>query len=179
MKELKDFLPGEKIKHKTFGIGRITEIISSEPPVRWVVNFNEKGSKTIIVDRNHLDELDFGVSQLTYEEVKNALREVLEEEHPVSPVEMGERWTGGKMILKPNRDDLKPKEIPLDNFFHKIVMVRERLRVLEQKINNHEMMTDEDRIELQQYITRIYGSLTTFNILFKSREDWFTGQKEK
>ena len=105
------------------------------------------------------------------------MREVLEEELPVSNIEMGERWTGGKMVLIPNRDDLKPKEIPLDSFFHKIVMLRERLRVLEQKINNHEMLTDEDRVEFQQYITRIYGSLTRFNIFFKSRDDFFIVQK--
>jgi uncharacterized radical SAM superfamily protein len=90
---------------------------------------------------------------------------------------MGDRWTGGKMILVPNRKDLQPKEIPLDGFFHKIVMIRDRLRVLEQKINAHEMFTDEDKVEFHQYITRIYGSLTTFNVLFKNRDDWFVGQK--
>ncbi len=179
MKQLKDFLTGEKIKHKSFGIGRILEIKSIESPVKWVVDFPEHGTKTLLITEEQIEELDTPGSQLTFEDIKNAMREVLEEELPVSNIEMGERWTGGKMVLIPNRDDLKPKEIPLDSFFHKIVMLRERLRVLEQKINNHEMLTDEDRVEFQQYITRIYGSLTTFNIFFKSRDDFFIGQKGK
>lgn len=94
-------------------------------------------------------------------------------------VEIGEKWNGGTMVLQPGRTDLKGKEIPIDVFFHKIVMLRDRLRVLEQNINSNQKLSDSEKIDLQQYITRIYGSLTTFNILFDDKEDWFVGEKSK
>lgn len=80
------------------------------------------------------------------------------------------------MVLKPGETGLKDKEIPIDQFFHKIVMVRDRLRVMEQRINSSKL-DDEDKVNLQQYITRIYGSLTTFNILFRNKEQHFVGEK--
>jgi hypothetical protein len=82
------------------------------------------------------------------------------------------------LIIQPAEEELKSKEIPVDTFFHKIVMTRDRLRVLEAKINAHEKLADSDKIDLQQYITKIYGSLTTFNVLFKYKEDWFVGEKK-
>src|SRR5450631_1327210 len=85
-------------------------------------------------------------------------------------VKLGERWTGGTMLLQ-------PKEIPIEVFFHKIVMARDRLRVLEQNINSNKNLSDEEKVNLQQYITRIYGSFTTFNVLFKNKEHWFMGDK--
>jgi uncharacterized radical SAM superfamily protein len=94
-------------------------------------------------------------------------------------VEMGQRWNGGKMVLFPSDKNMKEKEIPLETFFHKIVMLRDRLRVLEQKINAHAQLTDEDKVDMQQYITRIYGSLTTFNVLFKSDDEHFVGEGRK
>ncbi|MFW5831303.1 MAG: hypothetical protein ACOCVA_03575, partial [Prolixibacteraceae bacterium] len=98
----------------------------------------------------------------------NALNEV---------VPLGEKWKGGKMLLKPANPELTAKEIPVESFFHKIVMLRDRLRVLEQNINSHKVLTDEEKINLQQYITRIYGSLTTFNVLFAEKEHYFKGVK--
>jgi hypothetical protein len=92
-------------------------------------------------------------------------------------VPMGDRWTGGKMVLTP-ATATQSKEIPIETFFHKIVMVRDRLRVLEQNINSHPRLNDEDRVNLQQYITRIYGSLTTFNVLFKDKEQYFVGSSK-
>ncbi|TAK41900.1 MAG: hypothetical protein EPO28_07985, partial [Saprospiraceae bacterium] len=92
-------------------------------------------------------------------------------------VPLGDKWKNGMMILKPEDENLKPKEIPIEAFFHKIVMVRDRLRVMEQRINASEQLSDEDKINLQQYITRIYGSLTSFNLLFKNKEDNFVGEK--
>lgn len=92
---------------------------------------------------------------------------------------MAGKWTGGTLLMKPGSGDLAPKEIPIDTFFHKIVMVRDRLRVLEQNINTHKILSDEDKVDLQQYITRIYGSLTTFNVLFKNQEQQFKGSSKE
>ncbi|MFN8258364.1 MAG: hypothetical protein U0W24_21930 [Bacteroidales bacterium] len=95
-------------------------------------------------------------------------------------VPLGEKWTGGKLILQPANTSLQNKEIPIETFFHKIVMLRDRLRVLEQNINSSPKLSDEEKIDLQQYITRIYGSLTTFNVLFNDKNQYFVGTgKEK
>ena len=115
---------------------------------------------------------------VTFNEAEKSLIKILKTWSDISEVvPLGDRWDGGMMILQPEDDSLKPKEIPIDAFFHKIVMVRDRLRVLEQRINSHDKLTDEDKFNIQQYITRIYGSLTTFNVLFKNKEDNFVGDK--
>ena len=90
---------------------------------------------------------------------------------------MGDKWKGGKLILEPADTSLKPKEIPIEDFFHKIVMLRDRLRVMEQKINANTKMDDIEKVDMQQYITRIYGTLTSFNVLFRYPKQQFTGQK--
>ncbi len=109
--------------------------------------------------------------------VENAIERVINRlgfENPDAVIEqLGARWHNGRVMLHPADASLQPKEVPLETFFHKIVMVRNNLRVLEQKINAHEKLTDGEKVEMQQYITRSYGSLTTFNILFKEKEDQF------
>ena len=94
-----------------------------------------------------------------------------------STVALGDRWKGGTLVVKPSNPDLQSKEIPVETFFHKIVMLRDRLRVLEQNINSHSVLTDAEKVDLQQYITRIYGSLTSFNFLFADSKNFFVGQK--
>jgi hypothetical protein len=92
-------------------------------------------------------------------------------------VDLGRKWQGGVMLLQPANKDLQAKEIPIETFFHKIVMMRDRLRVLEQNINSNDHLTDEEKVNLQQYISRIYGSMTSFNVLFENKEDYFVGAK--
>ena len=109
---------------------------------------------------------------------RQVLREVLLDELGVRDVNMGDRWNGGELVLIPGREGTQEKRLPLDVFFKKIVMVRDKLRVLEQKINGHKGLSDEEKVQLQQYITGCYGTLTTFNVLFGSKEDQFMGQKK-
>ena len=93
-------------------------------------------------------------------------------------VHIGDKWKGGKLILEPADTNLKSKEVKIEDFFHKKTMVRDRLRVMEQKVNSS-TLEEHEKIDLQQYITRIYESLTTFNVLFKLKEQQFVGQKSK
>ena len=111
------------------------------------------------------------------EELKRVVREVLEDESGFGLAPIAERWTGGKLVIQPRDPGLQSKEIPLETFFHKIVMVRDKLRVLEQKINANTKLSEPEKVDLQQYITKIYGSLTTFNALFKHKEDNFIGAR--
>lgn len=111
------------------------------------------------------------------EELKRVVREVLEEENAFGFAPIGERWAGGTLTIKPRDESLAAKDIPIDTFFHKIVMVRDKLRVLEQKINASGL-SEAEKVDLQQYITKVYGSLTTFNVLFRLKEDQFAGGKE-
>jgi hypothetical protein len=111
------------------------------------------------------------------DEFKRVLSRVIRDELGVGEVEIAGRWEGGEMILKPGKEGLQEKHIPLDALFHKIVMIRDRLRVLEQKINTHPKLASDEKVQLQQYVTGCYGSLTTFNVLFADRDDQFVGQK--
>ena len=111
------------------------------------------------------------------EELVSALRDLLAASGSVPETQIGAKWEGGTLVLKPGKAGLQEKEVPIETFFKKIVMLRDRLRVLEQKVNAS-TLADADKVDLQQYITRCYGSLTTFNMLFDDREDWFVGEKK-
>ena len=113
------------------------------------------------------------------DEFRRVLREVLREELGVGDAPLGDRWRGGELVLKPGKDGTQEKRIPIEAFFQKVVMLRDKLRVLEQKVNGSKNLESDEKVQLQQYITGCYGSLTTFNVLFREREDWFVGQGSK
>ena len=176
--ELYDISIGARVKHPSMGIGVIYNI----DPRTIHVFFKEHGEQPISRHFEGLEVIAPGAEiekvPLDLEHVQDCLREVLEEmQTPQRPVEMAKRYEGGTLELRPKDASLKSKDLPIDDFFHKIVMIRDRFRVLEQKINAHNALSEQDKVELQQYITRCYGTLTSFNVLFEDKEDHFVGQK--
>ena len=117
------------------------------------------------------------ITDMDAEEFREVLRAVLRDELGVGEVALGGRWEGGELVLKPGKEGTAEKRIPIESLFNKIVMIRDKLRVLEQKVNAHPRLSAEDKVQMQQYVTQCYGSLTTFNVLFAERSDGFTGQK--
>lgn len=170
---------GARIAHPKYGEGAIF----GESGAAWRIFFQEHGEKELTKTYESYEVIEAAPAEagngIELEDVIAAVENVFDQylESP-APIALGEKWEGGTMELKPADDDLKSKEIPIETFFHKIVMLRDRLRVLEQNINSHGKLSDEDKVNLQQYITRCYGSLTTFNVLFDRKEDGFTGEKK-
>ena len=168
---------GTRLQHTQYGPGVIVGIRYAT----YLISFINHGMKEIDKTDKHLDEIipeNITAEIETLSEVEKSLLKILRlwggiTEH----VPLGDRWQHGVMLLQPADKSLKPKEIPIEDFFHKIVMLRDRLRVLEQNINSNKKLTDEEKVAMQQYITGCYGSLTTFNVLFKNKEHWFVGEK--
>ena len=127
-----------------------------------------------------IEAVEDEVDTISFSEVEQSLISILKRWSDASSITpIADKWKGGNLVLKPGDANLSEKEIPIDTFFHKIVMVRDRIRVMEQKINSSNNLDDQEKVDLQQYITRIYGSLTTFNVLFKNQSDNFVGEKTK
>lgn len=175
---MEELAVGTRVDHPRYGEG----IVSKNKVTSYEIFF-ERGGKIEISKRSEdLEVLESPEEKprnsLTLPEIEKVLRYILEDQSALQEiVPLGDKWLGGNMLLQPANVSLKPKEIPIEAFFHKIVMVRDRLRVLEQNINSHAGLSDEDKVNLQQYITRIYGSLTTFNILFADKDHYFVGAK--
>jgi hypothetical protein len=168
---------GTRLQHTQHGPG----VIVGVKYATYLISFIYHGIIEIDKTDKGLDEIipeNVTAEVETTSEVEKSLLKILRQWNGFSEVvKLGDRWKGGMMLLQPADKSQKPKEIPVDVFFHKIVMARDRLRVLEQNINSHKGLSDEDKVNLQQYITRIYGSFTTFNVLFKDKEHWFVGEK--
>ena len=168
---------GTRLQHTQHGPGVIVGVRYAT----YLVSFINVGVKEIEKTDNSLDEIipeNVTLEVETVSDVEKSLLKILRMWGEVSEVvPLGDRWKGGVMLLQPADKMQKPKEVPVDIFFHKIVMLRDRLRVMEQQITAHKILSDEEKVNLQQYITRIYGTLTTFNVLFKNKEHWFVGEK--
>lgn len=168
---------GTRLQHTHHGQGVITGVRYAT----YLITFLNHGTKEIDKNDPNLDEIipDNITEEIeTSSEMEKSILKILRLWNGFSEiVPLGDKWKGGTMILQPADKSQKSKEIPVDVFFHKIVMLRDRLRVLEQQVNAHKQLSDEDKVNLQQYITRIYGTLTTFNVLFRNKEQWFVGDK--
>jgi hypothetical protein len=168
---------GTRLQHTQMGPGVIVGLRYAT----YLISFIHHGIKEIdktdtnleeIIPENVTEEIE------THSQVEKSLLKILKLWGGITEnVSLGDKWIGGTVNIQPADKSLKPKEIPIDDFFHKIVMLRDRLRVLEQNINSNKKLSDEDKVNIQQYITRCYGSLTTFNVLFKNKEQYFVGDK--
>ena len=168
---------GSRIDHPEYGKGVVTNVTSKH----YWVTFIENGLETIDLDSEFdvIEASEDDVDTVSFYDVESSLRSILKKWSDVSEiVSIGDKWKEGKLILEPGDTNLQGKEMPIDTFFHKITMVRDRLRVMEQKINSSNL-DEQEKIDLQQYITRIYGSLTSFNVLFKLKSQQFVGQRSK
>ena len=172
---------GMKVEHPEYGTGVVKALSEQSADILF-----DGVLKTVSPEISHLEPAEPMVTvngmetplahfiEQIIEQTAHAVVSELGIERPESVVDqLGGRWHNGRMMLHPADPSLQAKEVPLETFFHKIVMIRNNLRVLEQKVNSHEKLSDGDKVEMQQYISRCYGSMTTFNILFKNREDPF------
>jgi hypothetical protein len=163
---------GAIINHPAFGRGRVAAYDADG----YVLVFKGGDSKRVAFSVDVM-KADGPAGDPELDRIKNAMREVIGEQGWLDvDLEMGRRWVGGTVKLIPGKEDTQPKDIPIEMLFKKIIGIRDKLRVLEQKVNAHAALPAEDKLELQGYITRCYGSLTTFNVLFASKESQFQGQ---
>ena len=166
---------GSRVKHPAFGDGVVIRL----HPAAYELAFTLYGIKSVgrEYDSWEVVEVIPAEEEVSFTAAEKALIKILKTYQGIQEeVPLGDRWIGGKLIMQPEDESLKPKELEIEAFFHKIVMVRDRLRVMEQRINSSKL-NDEEKVNLQQYITRIYGSLTSFNVLFHNKEDSFVGSR--
>ncbi len=179
MNNQKELGIGSRVRHSDYGDGVVTNVKTSH----YKIVFIQEGPKDIAKDSALLgivEAVDSPEDLISSAEMERTLIGILKRWTEIpEQVSLHGKWTGGKLILQPGDSNLNGKEIPIDTFFHKIIMLRDRLRVMEQRINSNDKLNDEDKINLQQYLTKIYGSLTTFNVLFKYPHDYFVGEKSK
>ena len=168
-----DVIKGDLVRHTQKGPGIVEDTAGYGDSQVAAVLFARRGERLTVLsaELTLFSEAELEANDLL---LLALIRQEREEEPAIA---MGLRWQGGELVLKPHDAAQAPKSLPIETFFHKIIMVRDRLRVLEAQINAHKVLTDAEKVDLQQYITRIYGSLTTFNVLFRDKKDYFVGQK--
>jgi hypothetical protein len=168
---------GMKITHPHHGEGVVEKISGGSADIRFgnILRTIDPRLAEIQVPEPtvKIGEAEVPLKQFVEGVIESTIEHLGVETPDPKPVALGQRWHNGKIVMHPADPTLQTKEVPLEIFFHKIVGMRNQLRVLEQKINAHEKLSDSEKIEMQQYITRCYGSMTTFNILFKDKEDQF------
>jgi hypothetical protein len=173
---------GMKVRHPDYGMGTVKSVSEHLADIRF-----DSGLRSLAPEQSDLEPADpqadlagmtIPLPTLITETVAAVIAELGLEKDDTIIEKLAVRWQNGMLVLRPTDASLQSKEVPLEVFFHKIVMLRNNLRVLEQKINAHEKLSDAEKVEMQQYITRCYGSLTTFNILFKSKDDQFSSKGE-
>ena len=171
---------GMHVSHPDLGAGEVVSLGRGMAEIQF-----ESGSREISPENSsieplqseaHLNGLKMPLEELIAHVAQSTV-DALDLERPGGVVEeLAQRWQDGKMVLHPKDPALQPKEVDLETFFHKIVMMRNNLRVLEQKVNNSKQLSEADKFDIQQYISRCYGSMTTFNVLFRHKEDQFSSK---
>ncbi|HVZ25090.1 MAG TPA: hypothetical protein VG842_03505 [Sediminibacterium sp.] len=169
---------GARVKHPHYGPGVVVEA-GSESCLIWFRQL--KDTRQIASDYTDLSVIEPGDPDgspptISLSEIEQALERLLDQKLDLpDPIPMATKWNDGVLVLQPGNNELQSKEIPIETFFHKIVMLRDRLRLIEQKINAHKGLSEAEKVELQQYITACYGSLTSFNVLFRETAHQFKG----
>lgn len=170
-----------RVRHPQYGVGTVRRILEHTADIQF-----DEGLRTVAPETSGLVPAEpraalAGLEVPLEHLIKQVVGSVADQMGLVRPEEsveqLGSRWRGGVMLIQPSDRSLQSKEVPIEVFFHKIVMMRNNLRVLEQKINAHPQLSDAEKVEIQQYVTRCYGSMTTFNVLFKNKADQFTAEK--
>ncbi len=176
--ENNEFGVGTRLVHPEYGFGVVIQVKSGT----YLITFKEHGTREIGKTYDKFDVIDLMEQPddlMSYEILEQSLIKILREFSDLQElVPIADKWRGGKIVFHPGNSELKNYEMPMTTFFKKIVMVRDRIRVLEQKVNSSNIEEDE-KISIQQYITRCYGSLTSFNVLFKNKSDQFVGESGK
>lgn len=169
---------GSRVRHPEYGAGVVIQVKSAS----YLITFMDFGNREILKSYQGLEVIDLLVPDedlVSLEMIEQALIRILRTFSDVSEiVPIADKYKGGTVVIRPSSSELKPYEMPVSSFFNKIILIRDRLRVMEQKINSSNL-SDEEKIVLQQYITRCYGSLTSFNILFKNRTQGFVGEGKR
>ena len=168
---------GMKVRHPHYGVGVVRSLTEHTAEIAFddaPRTVDPAASELAVAEPiASLTETQLPLSSLIRETARAVVEALGLEQKDVVVEGLANRWQRGTLVLKPTDESLQAKEVPIETFFHKVVMIRNSLRVLEQKVNANDKLSDADKFDMQQYITRCYGSLTTFNVLFKNKEDQF------